>query len=167
MSRWGCAGIMIGSGAGFLLLALLILLSHPTPSSTPPQTATIAPDVTLFTSARVLSRLAEDALQRPAFIEFTTSGDMRVTTTAPVGPFQPVVTAQIQLDMQGANVVSNLSWVKVGFLTIPGRWLPASVQEVVAQLGQSIQNRVPPDFVLIGLTPTSEGLEFKLKWVGQ
>jgi hypothetical protein len=166
VNRWGCAGLMVGGGIGFLLITIFILLSRPALSVITPPARTIPPDATLFASSRVLSRLATDSLQQPALIEFTPTGDMRITTTTPVGPFDPVVTGQIQLQMQGANVVSYLQWVKVGFLYFPGQLLPASGQEAAALLGQTIQAQTPPDFVLVGIDTTPEGLEFKLKWVG-
>ena len=69
--------------------------------------------------------------------------------------------------MEGAELTSRLRWVQLGFLTIPAAWLPQEARETVTMVGQAIQNQTPPDFVLLGITTTPDGIEFKLKWVGQ
>ena len=168
MKTWGCFGLMLGSLMGMLLILVLVLIlriSPPPPAAT--QSATIAPDVTIFMSERSLSRIASETLARPVVIDFDEGGQMKVTTQTRIGRLEPIVHVGLLVDMQGTEAVSQLRWVRLGFLTIPERWLPQDARETVALVGQSIQNQTPPDFILLGLETTSDGIDFQLKWVGQ
>jgi hypothetical protein len=110
--------------------------------------------------------LASQALNRTAQIDFDTNGQMEVTTRSPVGRIEPVVQVGLQLELQGTEVVSQLRWVQLGFLTIPARWLPQAAFETASLIGQTIKNQTPPDFALVGLETTQEGINFQLKWIG-
>lgn len=168
MRTAGCFGLMAGTLAGLLLVMVLILLlrSAPPPPVIP-QAPTVAPDITIFMSERSLSRIASEAVGRPVAVDFDTNGHMQITTQTHVGPFEPVIHIGVVLGMEGAELTSRLRWLKLGFLTIPARWLPQEITDTVTSVGQAIQNQAPPDFILLELTTTPAGIEFGLKWVGQ
>ena len=65
MKTWGCFGLILGGLVGLLLVlaAVLILRITPPPPATP-QSAAVAPDVTIFMSERSLSRIASEILAR-------------------------------------------------------------------------------------------------------
>jgi hypothetical protein len=158
---------MLGSLIGLLgaiLLALLLRLSAA--SSITVQTPTIAPDVTIFLSERSISRLASEALQRSARVDFDSDGQIQVSTRLKIGWLNPVVHFGVLLEMQGPNAVSQLQWIKIGFVTIPARWLPQTMVESSAIIGQLMQDQTPPDFRLVGLNTSPSGVTFQLKWVG-
>ena len=157
---------MVGGGLGFLFLAIFVLLTRPVPATTAPQSATIPPDVTVLVSERVLSQLASNSLQRPATVEFSADGEMRITAPFSIMEYEPVVTVVLSLGMEGTSVVSELQWVKLGSLYIPATLLPEQVQASGAELGKTIQRETPPDFALVGLDTLPNALEIKLKWVG-
>jgi hypothetical protein len=165
MNRWGCFGLLLGTLTGLLVVILILLLMRPV---TPPpafQPPAIAPDVTVFISEESLSRLASRMLNRTLLIDFDTNGQMEVTTRSQLGSLEPVMRLGLQLELQGTEVTSQLRWVQLGFLTIPARWLPQSAAETASLIGQTIKNQTPPNFALVGLETTPEGLNFQLKWV--
>jgi len=167
-NKWGCLGLTVGGAVGLLLAMVILLLLRATPPLPPPLgPATIPPDVTIFLSEQSLSRMASDTLKRPAIIDFDPNGQMQVSTTATLGQLEPLIHVGLQLEMQGTEIESRLRWVRLGFLTIPARWLPQTSREAVVILGQAIKNQTPPDFMLVGLETTPEGINFQLKWVGQ
>jgi hypothetical protein len=167
MNRLGCAGLMVGAGLGFLLLAILVLLTRPVSVPVATQPPTIPPDATVVISDRMLSQLASNSLQRPTTIEFSPDGEMQVTAPFPFRDLEPVVTIGVALGMESTSVTSELRWLKLGFLYIPGKWLPQQMRAATAGLGPVIERQTPPDFALVGLQTLPNGLEIKLKWVGQ
>jgi hypothetical protein len=166
MRRWGCLGLVWGTLAGLALVGLLVFITRPPaiPAASPPPT--IPPDAVIYVSERTISRLAADAIQEPVTVNFEKNGVMQVTTAVPVRRWKPVVQAEILLSLQGARVVSQLRWVKMGFLTVPATWLPDNLQEKARLIGPAIKAQVPPDFSLVGLISRSDGLEFQVKWIG-
>jgi hypothetical protein len=168
MKTWGCFGLILGGLMGLLLiLAVVLILRITPPPPNTPQSATVAPDVTIFMSERSLSRIASETMARPVVIDFDSDGQMQVTTRTKIGRLEPVVHIGLLVNMQGTEVVSQLRWVRLGFLTIPERWLPRDARQTVTLVGQAIQNQSPPDFILLGLETTADGINFQLKWVGQ
>ncbi len=167
MKPWGCFGLILGSMIGLLTIMIIVLLLRPVPPPPVLQPVTIAPDITIFMSEQSLSRIASETLNRPTVVDFDVNGQMQVTTRARIGQLKPVLDVGLLLEMQGTEVVSQLRWVRLGFLTLPARWLPQDVTEAVTAAGQAIQGQTPPDFTLIGLDTTPEGVKFQLKWVGQ
>lgn len=167
MKYLGYFGLSLGSLTGLLLviLAAIALRSVPTPARVQPPT--ISPDITIFLSEQSLSRIASEILERPTVIDFDLNGQMQVTTRAKVGWLEPVIHIGLLLEMQGPDLVSELDWLRLGFLTIPGGWLPQTLGESSAIVGQIIKNQTPPDFILTGLTTTADGVTFQLKWIGQ
>ncbi|MCG3207059.1 MAG: hypothetical protein FOGNACKC_00659 [Anaerolineae bacterium] len=168
MNRWGCAGLLIGGVIGLVLVGLFLAVARSAPSveeSWP--AAALPPDVTIFVAEPTLSRIASEKLGRPARLDFEPGGQMMITSRVAVAGYEPVVTLGLSLQLQGANVVSHLHWVKLGWLTIPANWLPASARDTAATVGESIQRQIPPDFTLVGLDTTAGGLNFQLKWVGR
>jgi hypothetical protein len=158
---------MVGAGLGFLLLAVLVLFSRPLSSPITPQSTTIPPDATVFISDRMLSQLASTSLQRPTAVEFSPDGELQITAPFTVRGFEPVVTVGVNLGMQSTSVESDLQWLKLGFLYIPGKWLPQEMHAATAGLGPAIERQSPPDFALVGIQTLPEGLQIQLKWVGQ
>jgi hypothetical protein len=156
-------GVMVGL-LGAIICAITLRLA---PAPVIIQTPTIPPDITVFISERSLSRLASETLQRPAVVDFDSNGEMIVTTRLDLGWLRPVVNFNLSLGMQSSQVVSELHRVNVGFLTIPARWLPDVLAQGSAMVGQIIQNQTPPNFVLVGLITSPEGVTFQLKWVGE
>jgi hypothetical protein len=167
MRSWGCFGLALGSLIGLLILVFILLLSRPvTPVPAPPPPI-IPADVTLFVSEQTVSRLASQTLQRPTVVDFESNGQMLVTTRTRLGGVEPVMQAGLLLELQGTEVVSELYWARLGFLTIPANWLPPEQVEAAALVGQTINNQIPPDFSLVGLATSADGVTFQLKWVGQ
>jgi len=167
MKRLGWFGFALGTLAGLLIVLLCAIALRLAPAPVFVETPTITPDITVFISERSLSRLASETLQQPAFIDFDPDGQMTVTTRLDLGRVQPVVNFKLSLGMQGSQVVSELHRVNVGFLSIPAQWLPDALREGSAMIGQIIQSQTPPDFVLVGLITSPEGVTFQLKWVGE
>jgi hypothetical protein len=163
----GWFGFVLGVLVGLLVVMLCAIALRLAPTPAIVQTPTISPDITIFVSERSLSRLASETLQRPTVIDFDPAGQMIVTTRLDLGWLQPVVNFGLALGMQGSQVVSELQWVRVGFLSIPARWLPQVLVEGSTMVGQIIQDQTPVDFVLVGLTTSAEGVTFQLKWVGE
>ncbi len=167
MNRWGCIGLTAGAAIGLLLLSIAVLITRPVPPPVPASPPTVPPDATVFVSEQAVSRLATEALGQPVAVNFEPGGQMQVSLRMPVGRIKPVLRATILLEMQGADVGSSLLWVHLGFLPIPARWLPQEVVQQVGLIGDTIRDQTPPDFVLLGLTTTANGIEFQLKWVGR
>jgi hypothetical protein len=167
VKRFGVFGLILGSLIGVLATIILALILRPVPPPTTIQPPIISPDVTIFISERSLSRLASETLRRPTIVDFDSNGLMQVTTRVKFGPLEPMIHLGLILEMQGADLVSELSWIKVGFLTTPARWSPQVLREGSQMVGQLIKNQTPPDFVLVGLTTTPEGLIFQLNWIGE
>ena len=165
--RWGCIGLTVGGIIGLLLLGILVLITRPTPPPAVVLPPTVPPDATIFVSENMVSHLASESLAQPVLIDFEPNGQMHVSVRTQVGRFEPLVTATILLEMQGADIASDLLWIKIGFLTLPARWLPPDITTAVDIIGQTIQAQTPPDFVLVGLDTTTDGAEFRLKWVGR
>jgi hypothetical protein len=167
MSRWGCVGLLSGSLVGLVLVILLVLAIQPiTPSITVPPAA-VAPDLTLFLSERSISRFASQALSEPTAINFEPGGQVILTTRLKMGWLEPVVDLGLSLEMQGAEVVSQMHWLQLGFLKIPARWLPPEIVEMGTQPGQRITQQLPPQLTLVGLSTTPDGINLQFDWRGQ
>ncbi len=167
MSRGGCLGFMVGSLVGLLLLSLLTWLIRPILSSVAVPPEALAPDVTLFLSERSASRFATQALQEPTVVNFEPGGQAIVTTRINIGGLEPVVDLGLSLQRQGTEVVSQLHWLQLGWVRIPVRWLPPEIAALGAKPGQALTQHMPPQFALVGLTTTSEGVNLQLNWLGQ
>lgn len=167
MRHLGSFGLILGGLTGLLVVMVLAILLRPIPPPEKIQPPTISPDITIFLSEEGLSRRASKILDRPTVIDFDLNGQMQVTTPAKVGWFEPVIHFGLVLEMQGTDVVSELDWFRLAFLTIPARWLPQTLSEGSELVGQIIKNQTPPNFILIGLATTTDGITFQLKWVGQ
>jgi len=166
MRPWGCFGLALGSLIGLLILIFILLLARPAiPVAAPPPI--IPADVTLFVSEQTVSRFASQTLQKPTVVDFEANGQMLVTTRTPLGGVEPVMQAGLLLELQGTEVVSQLYWARLGFLTIPANWLPPEQVEAAALVGRTINNQIPPDFSLVGLTTSADGVTFQLKWIDQ
>ena len=167
MSRSGRMGLIIGlvMGIAALLLGLWLLRATSLPEVSPP--AAVAPDVSLFLSEQSISRLASDTLQQPIVIDFEENGLMQVTTRTEIRGLTPVVKLVMTIEMQGSEIVSQLRWVEMGFLTIPQAWLTPEMQNAAALIGQTINQQTPPDFMITNLSTTPEGVAIQLKWIGQ
>jgi len=165
MNRAGCFGLILGGLAGLLVAILVFVAARQAASTglTPPATPVPA-DVSLFLSERSVSRFASTTRQSPTLVEFTPGGQMEITTRIELGPLNPVVDLGLSLEMQGTKLVSRFDWVKVGFLKIPAGWLPQEVTQLGAAPGEAMAQQVPPQFKLVGLTTTTEGIEFQLNW---
>lgn len=165
--QWTLIGLGFGLLVG-LLMAMLLVLLLTRPALPPPASPLngFPADATIFISEESLSRIASELIGRPVEIDFEPDGQMFVTTRTSMGPFEPVVQAELLLQMEGTNVASYLRAVKLGFLAIPARWLPDDIQQTTAIIGQSIKAQTPPDFTLIGVNTTSDGLVFLLTWIG-
>lgn len=167
MSRWGCMGLLLGSLLGLVLLILLVLFVQPATPSVAVPPAAIAPDLSLFLSERSVSRFASQALGEPAAINFEPGGQVILTTRLKTGWLEPVADLGLSLEMQGTEIVSQIHWLQLGFLRIPARWLPSEIVEIGTRPGQQITQQLPPQFSLVGLTTTSEGLNLQFDWKGQ
>jgi hypothetical protein len=167
MRRTGVFGILLGSALG-LLIAVILLFLVAQQAASPIVEPSILPnaDITFFLSERSLSRLASDELQRPVLVDIEPNGQVEITTPAPIGRLEPVVRLGLSLEMRETAVVSQLHWVRVGFLTIPASWLPQNLVELGMRPGNAISRQIPPDFTLVGLTTMADGLNFQLNWNG-
>lgn len=168
MNRAGWIGLIAGLVIGILLL-LILFWSLRTPSLLGESSAAAAvpPDVTIFLSEQSLSRMASDRLDRPVVIDLEENGLMRVNTRTEIQGAEPVVRLAMTIELQGSEVISQLRWVELGFLTIPSDWLPAETQQATALIGQTIKQQTPPDFTITNLSTTAEGIDVQLKWVGR
>jgi hypothetical protein len=81
-----------------------------------------------------------------------------------VSGLKPVVQLGLTLQSQGMTVVSRLHWLKFGFLKIPAGWLPSRLVDMGHLLGETITRQLPPDFTLVGLTTSTDGLTFQLNY---
>jgi hypothetical protein len=157
----------LGSLIGLLLLIFVLLLARPAIPVSPPPPPIIPADITLFVSEQTVSRFASQTLEKPTVINFEPDGQMLVTTRTALGGFEPVMQVGLLLELQGTEVVSQLYWARLGFLTIPASWLPPEPVRAAALVGQTINDQIPPDFTIVGLTTSADGVTFQLKWVGQ
>lgn len=168
MNRIGYFSLMLGGLIGLLgAIVLILLLRLSATSSVTVQTPAIAPDVTVFLSEHSLSRIASETLQRQARVDFDANGQVQISTRLKIGWLNPVVHFGVLLEMQGPNVVSQLQWLQVGFITIPARWLPQTMAESSAIIGQLMQDQTPPNFRLVGINTSPNGVTFQLKWIGE
>lgn len=167
MSRWGCIGLLVGSLLGVLLLILLAFILRPGTPLVTDQPAVVAPDLTLFLSEQSVSRFATQALGRPAAINFEPGGQMTLTTSIYVAGLEPVADVGLSLQRQGSTVVSQLHWLQVGFLRLPARWLPQEIVKLGTQTGERITSQLPPQFTLVGLTTTTDGINLQLDLTGK
>jgi hypothetical protein len=165
MSRWGCIGLLVGSLLGLLLLVLLTFMIRPAMPLVTDQPAVPAPDLTLFLSEQSVGRFAMQALGRPAAINFEPGGQMILTTAINIAGLEPVADVGLSLQRQGNNVTSQLHWLQVGFLSLPARWLPQEIIELGTQAGPQITAQLPPQFRLVGLTTTTDGINLQLDLV--
>ena len=165
-SRLGCGGLVLGSLLGLLLAVILLLLLAGRAASPILAEPVLPPtDVSLFLSERTLSRVATQTLAEPVQLDFRPGGQVEVTMPVKMGWVRPVVRLGLTLESRGPEVVSQLHWLKVGFLIIPARWLPPELLELAPLLGDKITGEVPPEFTLVGLTTTATGLNFHLNRV--
>ncbi|MBN1217735.1 MAG: hypothetical protein JXM69_02310 [Anaerolineae bacterium] len=168
MNRWGCFGLTVGGLTGLLLVMLFLVWMRQMASA--PMEPQLAPlpvaDVTLSLSESSLSRFATDMLKTPTRIDLEPGGQIEITTRTSLGQWRPVVCLGMSLGMQGADVVSQLRWVQLGFLRIPARWLPQSIINAGALPGQTITQQTPAEFEVVGLQTTSDSIEFQLNWIG-
>lgn len=162
MSRWGCIGLGAGTLLGVLLLVLLVSAIRPEMPAITEQPAATAPDLMLFLSEQSVSRFASQALGKPATINFESGGQMILTTSVNIAGLEPVADVGLSLQLQGSTVVSQLHWLQVGFLRLPARWLPSEIVEMGAQVGPQMAVQLPPQFTLVGLTTTGDGLNLQL-----
>jgi hypothetical protein len=167
VKEWGCAGLIGGSLVGLLGALLFLLALRTPPPTTPPQAPLLPPDISIFISEQSLNRLAAEAVEQPLVIDVVEHGQLVVSTPSQVGFLEPVVHVGLGLQMDGREVTSQILWTRLGFVSIPARWLPAQATVPARQLGPTIQSQIPADFQLVGLVTTAEGIEFQLKWVGQ
>ena len=164
-SQIGCFGLLLGGLLGLLLAVtsvLLVAAQAVSPILAEPVTA--PPDISLFLSERAVSRLVAQALTQPALVDFEPGGQLVVTTLVEIGGLKPVVQLGLTLESQGATVISQLHWLKIGFLKIPAGLLPPELVELGDQLGQTITRQLPPDFTLVSLTTSADGLTFHLNY---
>lgn len=167
MKYLGVYGLLLGGSIGLLCALLTVLIVRPAPPPNQILPPAIAPDITVFISERSLTRIAAETIQRPTAIDFEANGRMTVITRLPFGWLEPVVHFGLFIEMQGTAVVSELEWMQVGFLTIPARFLPQTLIEGSQNIGSIIKQQIPPDFALVGLATSAEGVTFQLKWVGR
>ncbi|MBI1880581.1 MAG: hypothetical protein HYR94_20580 [Chloroflexi bacterium] len=167
MSRWGCLGLLVGSLLGVLLLILLVAMIRPVTPPVALQPVAVVPDLTLFLSERSASRFASQALGQPAGINFEPGGQMIVTTSVNIAGFEPVADLGLSLARQGDTVVSQLHWLQIGFLRLPARWLPQEVVELGRRPGEQFTSQLSPQFTLVGLTTTTDGINLQLNMTGQ
>ena len=164
-SRIGCFGFIAGSLVGLLVVVLyFVFLGQQAILPGSPQAVTPSADITLFLSERTLSRLASATLQKSVALDFEPGGRIEVTLPVKMLGQEPVVRLGLSLERQGAGVVSQLHWAKVGLLKLPADRLPAEVVDTAAQLGTTITQQIPPELTLVGLTTTATGLYFHLNW---
>lgn len=167
MKKWGLLGLIAGAVVGLVLLGLLWWFIQPATPAPAVQPPSIPPDATIFISESTLSRLASDSLDAPAAIDFSDSGQVQVSTRTAVLGLEPVVHVNLNLALEGTAVTSRLQSVRLGFLTVPGDWLPQDAHQMAASVGQAIETQTPPEFSLVGLSTTPNGVTVQLKWTGQ
>jgi hypothetical protein len=168
MIRIGIFGLILGSLLGLLLaLIFFVLLARQTTSPNVIKPAAHPPDVTLFLSERSLGRLASEELKRPVALDFEPGGQVEVTTRVEMGGLEPVVHLGLSLEMRRTNLLSQLRWLKIGFLKISANWLPQELVELGTMPGETIARQMPPEFALTGLETTPEGINLQLNWLGQ
>jgi hypothetical protein len=92
---------------------------------------------------------------------------MILTTAVNIAGLEPVADVGLSLQRQGNNVTSQLHWLQVGFLSLPARWLPQEIIELGTQAGLQITAQLPPQFRLVGLTTTTDGINLQLDLVGK
>lgn len=166
MNRWGCLGLLIGGLSGLGLVVILLWTIQPAPLSPSRPPAGLPADVSVFLSEHSLSRIASQRAGRPVELDFAPGGQMQISTQVELNRFQPVLQADLLLEMQGTEIVSPLRAVRMNFLTIPADWLPSRVATTTAFIGQAMQQQTPPGFVVVGLETTANGISFDLKWIG-
>lgn len=162
-SHVGCFGFILGGLLGMLAAtSLLIWLAGQAVSPTLDQPVAPPADVTLFFSEQTASRLASAGAPEPVTVDFEPGG--RVVTTGPLdlGGLKPVARLGLTLELQGDRLVSRLSWLELGFLKLPARWLPPALAALGSGPGEAISREMPPGFSLVGLTTTADGLIFHL-----
>ncbi len=167
MSRWGCIGFTLGSLAGLLLISLLIWLIRPEIPAAAVVPEPITSDVTLFLSERSAGRFASQTLQEATTVNFEPGGRVIITTRVNLAGLAPLVDLGLSLQTQGTQVVSQLHWLQLGWVRIPARWLPPEFATLGAKPGQALTQHLPPQFSLVGLTTTSQGINLQLQWRGE
>jgi len=167
MSRWGCTGLLVGSIIGVLLLMGLIQSIQPAIPAVAVQPAVAAPDLTLFLSEESVSRSASQMLAQPVTVNFESGGQVILTTPVSIAGLEPVVDLGLSLEQQGNQVVSRLHWAQLGWLRLPARWLPPELVELGTLPGQQFSRQIPPQFNLISLTTTADGITLQVDWIGQ
>ncbi len=166
MNRGGCFGLVLGGLAGLLVAMLLLVATRQAASPVVEPSLPSAPaDVTLFLSGPSLSRFASASRKSPTLVEFAPGGQMEITTQIDMGGVRPVVSSGFSLEVQAAGVVSRLEWVKLGFIKFPAGWLPQEIVQLGATPGEVITRQLPPEFKLMGLTTTPDGIQFQLNWI--
>ncbi|MCK6630188.1 MAG: hypothetical protein L6R45_34055 [Anaerolineae bacterium] len=166
MSRWGCIGLLVGSIIGVLLLMGLIQSIQPAIPTAAVQPAVAVSDLTLFLSEESVSRSASQMLAQPVTVNFESGGQVILTTPVSIAGLEPVVDLGLSLEQHGNQVVSRLHWAQLGWLRLPARWLPAELVELGTQPGQQLSRQIPPQFNLISLTTTADGITLQVDWIG-
>ena len=162
-SHFGCFGFILGSLLGLLMAAsLLVLLAGQAASPALAQPVLPPVDVTLFFSEQTVSRLVSDAALEPVVIDFEPDGRVVVTAPVDLGGPKPVARLGLTLEPQGNRLVSQLHWLELGFVKIPAGWLPQTLVELGSLPGEAISRELPPEFNLVGLTTTADGITFHL-----
>jgi hypothetical protein len=162
-SHVGCFGFILGGLLGLLGAAsLLIWLAGQ--AVTPSLAQPVAPpaDVTLFFSEQTAGRLASAGAPAPVTIDFEPGGRVLLTLPFDLGGLKPEARLGLTLEQQGNRLVSELHWLELGFLKIPAGWLPPSLGGLGSRPGEAISRELPPEFILVGLTTTADGLTFHL-----
>ncbi len=167
MSRWGCMGLLAGSLLGVLLLIVLVLAIRPATPAVAVQSTAAPADLSLFLSEQSVSRFVSQALGKPAVVNFEPGGQLILTTSVNAAGLEAVANLGLSLDRQGKAVVSQLHWVQFGFLRLPVRWLPSEIADLGTQPGQRITSQLPPQFSLVGLTTTADGINLQFNWTGE
>jgi hypothetical protein len=167
-SPFGCFGLLLGSMLGALLvLFFFLLLARQASTSPKTQPAAAAADTTVFVSERTLNRLASESLRRPLVLDFKLGGYVEVTTQlTEVEGLEPVVHVGLVFERQEATIVSQLRWLRIGFIRIPAAWLPQNIVAAGAIPGEAITQQIPPEFILVGLATTPDGINLQLTWTG-
>lgn len=164
-SRLGCYGLLLGGLLGMLLVVLFFVFvdrQAAFPEAAP--AAVPAADVSLFLAEDTLSRLASQARQQPVRIDFKPDGRLEVATAVEMMGLEPVIRLGLTVERRGSGVVSQLHWARLGLIRLPADWLPAEAVAAGRSVGDTITGQIPPDFTLVGLTTTLDGLSFHLNW---
>lgn len=162
-SHVGCFGFILGGLLGLLAAtSLLIWLGGQAAFPTLAQPVAPPADVTLFFSEQTAGRLASAGAPAPVTVDFEPGGRVVATGPLDLGELRPVARLGLTLEQQGGRLVSRLSWLELGFLKIPARWLPPALAALGSGPGEAISRELPPGFSLIGLTTTADGLIFHL-----